>query len=98
MLPIESQTDDNDLLYFREKKDKKLHQIRRDSLVVKHNILLGSHNWVDCLATELFLNSCFSDTVLVTLFRTTVKTAVSEVHKLLRAGEASTSLTSFFWR
>ena len=63
LLPIKSQTDDNDLLYFRGEKDQKLHQIRRDSLVVKHSILLGSLNWMDCLATEFFLNSCFSDTV-----------------------------------
>ena len=28
---------------------------------------LGSHSWMDCLAAELFLNSCFSDTVFVTL-------------------------------
>ena len=24
---------------------------------------LGSHSWMDCLAAELFLNSCFSDTM-----------------------------------
>ena len=31
--------------------------------------------WMDCLAAELFLDSCFSDTIHVTLFRTTVGTA-----------------------
>ena len=31
---------------------------------------LGCHSWMDCLATELFLNSRFPDTVLVTLFHT----------------------------
>ena len=41
---------------------------------------------MDRLAAELLLNSCFSDTVFVTLFRTAVETAVSEVHKLLGTG------------
>ena len=54
----------------------------------------GSHRWVDCLSAELFLNSCFSDTVFVTLFCTAVETAVSEVHKLFRTGGVPTSLTS----
>ena len=27
---------------------------------------LGCHSWMVCLAAELFLNSCFSDTVFVT--------------------------------
>ena len=47
---------------------------------------LGSHSWMGCRAAELFLNSCFSDTVFVTLFRTAVERAISEVHKLLPAG------------
>ena len=47
---------------------------------------LGSHGRMDCLAAELFLNSCFLDTVFVTLFRTAVKTAITEVHKLLVSG------------
>ena len=41
---------------------------------------------MDCLATKsfkLFLSSCFSDTVFVTLLRTAAKTAITEVHKLL---------------
>ena len=46
--------------------------------------LLGCHSWMECLAAKLFLNSYFSDTVIVTLFRTAVETAISEVHKLLR--------------
>ena len=25
----------------------------------------GCHSWVDCLAAELFLDSCFSDTAFV---------------------------------
>ena len=37
----------------------------------------------DCLAAELFLTSCFSDTVFVTSFRAAVETAVSGVRKLL---------------
>ena len=50
-----------------------------------------SHSWRDCLAVELFLNSCFSDTVFVTLFYTAVQTAVSGVHKLLCTGRVPTS-------
>ena len=34
---------------------------------------------MDCLSAELFLNNCFSDTVFVTLLRTVVETAISEV-------------------
>ena len=37
----------------------------------------------DCLAAEVFLNRCFSDTVFVALFRTAVETAISGVQKLL---------------
>ena len=54
---------------------------------------LGSHSRMDCLAAELFLNSCFADTVFVT-----VETAISEVHKLLRTGGVPISLTWLFWR
>ena len=39
---------------------------------------LGSHSWSP--AAELFLNSCFSDTVFVTLFRTVVERASCGVH------------------
>ena len=59
---------------------------------------LDSHSWMHCLAAELFLNSCFSDTVFVTLFRTAVETAISEVNKLHRNGEVPASLTFLFWR
>ena len=60
---------------------------------------LGSHSRViECLAADLFLNSCFSDIVFVTLVRTAVETAVSEVHKLFRTGGVPTSLTLSFWR
>ena len=45
---------------------------------------------------HLFLNSCFSDIVFVTLLRTSVETAISEVHKLLCTGGVPTSL--LFWR
>ena len=31
---------------------------------------LGSHSWMDCLAAELFIDSCFSHVVFVTLFPT----------------------------
>ena len=47
---------------------------------------LGSHSWMDCFAAELFLNSCFSDTVLVTLLRTAVETVIRGVHKLFCTG------------
>ena len=58
---------------------------------------LDSHSRTDCLAAELFLNSGFSDTVFVTLLRTAVERAISEVHKSLRNGWVPTSLT-LFWR
>ena len=51
---------------------------------IKQHYLLGSHSRTDCLAAELFLNGRLSDTVFVTLLRTAVKTAISEVRKLLR--------------
>ena len=54
--------------------------------------------WLVCLAAELFLNSCFLDTVLTTLFRTAVETAITRVHKLLRTGGVPTSLTLLVWR
>ena len=47
---------------------------------------------------QLFLNSCFTDTVLVTLLRTAVDAAISEVHKSLRSGGVPTSLMLLFWR
>ena len=50
---------------------------------------LVSHSWMDCLAVELFRNSCFSDTVFVTLLRT----AISEAYESLRTGVVLTSLT-----
>ena len=47
---------------------------------------LGSHRELDNPLRQLFLNSCFSDTVFVTLLRTVVETEMSKVHKLLRTG------------
>ena len=41
---------------------------------------LGPHNKMDGLAAKVFLNSRFRGTVFVTVFRTAVETAVSEVH------------------
>ena len=46
---------------------------------------LSCHSGMDGFAAELFLNSRFSDTVFVTLLRTAVETAISEVHKLLNS-------------
>ena len=44
---------------------------------------------------QSFLNSCFSDTVFVTLLCTVVKTAISDVHNLLRTGGVPISITLF---
>ena len=60
---------------------------------IKREVELGSQSWMDCLAAELFLNGCFSDAVFVTLFRTAVETAISEVHQLLRTGGVSIFLS-----
>ena len=54
---------------------------------------LNSHGYTDCVAVELFLTSCFLDTVFVTLLCTAVETAISKVSKLLCAGTVPTSLT-----
>ena len=64
----------------------------------RKEVELGSHSWMDCLAAELFLNSCFSDTVFVTLAHTAVETAISRVHKLLHTSVVPTSLTLLFWQ
>ena len=59
----------------------------------------GAAAWLmDRLAAELFLNSCISDSVFVTLFRTAVERAISGVHKLLGTGGVPASLTLLFWR
>ena len=50
------------------------------------------------LSSASGFNSCFSDTVFVTLLRTAIETAISEVHKLLRTGGVPTSLTLLSWR
>ena len=63
--------------------------------IKSREVELGSHSWIDRLASELVLNSCFSDNVFVVLFRTAVQTAISEAHKLLRSGVV---LTLLFWR
>ena len=47
---------------------------------------------------QLFLNSCSTDIVFVTLFRKAAATAISGVHKLLGTGEVPTSLTLLLWR
>ena len=66
--------------------------------IKSREVELGSPRELDNPLLQLFLNSCFSNTVLVTLFRTAVETAViSGVHKLLRTGGVPTSLTLLFW-
>ena len=59
---------------------------------------LGSHSRMVCLAAELFLSCCFSDTVFVTLLHTAVETAISGAHQLLGTGGVPTSLTLLSWR
>ena len=66
--------------------------------IKSREVELGSHRELDSPLLQLFLNSCYSDTVFVTLLRTAVETAVNEVHRLLRTGEVPISLTSLFWR
>ena len=58
---------------------------------------LVSHCVMGCLAAELSLATCFSDTVFVTLFRTAAETAISRVHKLLGTGGVPIFLTLFRW-
>ena len=53
----------------------------------------SSHRELNNPLLQLFLNSCFSDTVFVTLLRAAVETAISGVRKLLRTGGVPTSLT-----
>lgn len=48
---------------------------------------------MDCVVAELFLGSCFSDTVFVTLLRTALETAVSEGLRLLLTGGVPISVT-----
>ena len=69
----------------------------RPADIKSREVELGSHSWMDSLAAELFLNSCFLDTVFVALFHTTVETAFSKVHKLLGTGGVLASLTLLFW-
>lgn len=58
---------------------------------------LDSHSCMDCRDAELFLNTCFLDTVRVTWFCTAVETADRAIHKLLCIGGVPTSLTVLFW-
>ena len=55
----------------------------------------GLSRWVG-LPFASALNSCFSDTVFVTLLSTAVETAISEARKLIRTGGVPTSLTVLF--
>ena len=56
--------------------------------VKSREVELGSNSRLVCLAAKLFLNSCFSDTVFVTLLRTAVATATSEARKLIVGDKA----------
>ena len=58
---------------------------------------LGSHSRLVCLAAKLLLNSWFSGPVFVTLLRTAVGAAISEVHNLLGTGGVPTTLALLFW-
>ena len=70
-------------------------RVQERSTHYDRGVELGCHNWMVCFAAELFLISCFSDTVFdfVTLFRQGVETAVSGVRRLLGSGGVLTSLT-----
>ena len=63
--------------------------------IKRREVELGFHRELDNPFLHSFLNNCFSDIGFVTLFRTAVETAVSEVHKLLRSGGVPTSLSPF---
>ena len=69
----------------------------RPADIKRREVEPGSHNWMVCLAAALFLNSCFSDTVLVALLRTVVEAAIRKVRKLLCTCGVPTSLTLLFW-
>ena len=78
---------------------KKLDEIKRRKVVLdpqvspeeskSREVELGSESWT-CLLLQLFLNSCATDIVFVTLLRAALETAISGVPKLLRAGEVLT--------
>ena len=53
---------------------------------------------LDNLLLQLFLNSCATDIVFVSLLCTAVETAISRVHNLLRTGEVTTALALLFRR
>ena len=53
---------------------------------------------LDYLLLQLFLNSCATDIVFVSLLRTAVETAISGVLKLLRTGEVTTALALLLFR
>ena len=59
---------------------------------------LDRHRELENPLLQLFLNSCCSDTVFVTLLRIAVETAIIGVHKLLRTDGVPTSLTLLFLR
>ena len=56
--------------------------------IKSREVELGSNSRLVCLAAKLFFNSCFSDTVFVTLLRTAVATATSEARKLIVGDKA----------
>ena len=53
---------------------------------------LGSHSWMDCLAAELFLKTCFLGHCPRVCSQQLLERAISGVHKLLRIGGVPTSL------
>ena len=61
-------------------------EIKSPGEIKRREVELGSHRELDNPLLQLFLNSCFLDTVFVTLLRTAVETAVSKAHKLLHTG------------
>ena len=49
--------------------------------IKRREVELGSRSRMECLAAQLFLSSCFSDTGFVTLFRTDAETVISAEYK-----------------
>ena len=67
-------------------------EIYEDSIYMGFERINTILNW-----TELILNSCFLNTVSVTLLRIAVVTAINNAHKLFHTGGVPNSLTSLFW-
>ena len=54
--------------------------------IKSREVELGSDKELDSPLLQVFISSCFSDTVFVALLRSAVETAISEVYELLGSG------------